>query len=342
MSRIAVERLARQQRRPGPDPGGPQFQAAELVRLATLAASSHNTQPWRFRIHQHAIHMVPDFTRRLPIVDPDDAHLLKSLGCAAENLVHAAAAQGFASQVVAADNGRSVNVELKRDHAMTSGPHYRALLLRQCNRQRYRGGTLPVAVLDRIQTAGTGPGVSTRLYVGDRIQEMFIDYLRAANQAQFGNPAWVGELMTWMRFNSAEEGKCRDGLASRVVGKPTLPRWLGQRLLPMLLDPDSQTRSDARAIRSAAAIAVIIAEGNSPLDWIRSGIMAQRLLLEAEFHDVRTAFLNQPIEAPGVSETFRGWLGVSGWPMLLIRLGRGDRAPYSLRRPVADVIDIGA
>ncbi|MCC5888212.1 MAG: hypothetical protein JJT88_17395 [Gammaproteobacteria bacterium] len=235
MSRIAVERLARQQRRPGPDPGEPRFQAAELLHLPTLAASSHNSQPWRFRIDDSAIRIVPDCTRRLPIVDPDDAHLLRSLGCAAENLVHAAAAQGFASQIIATD----------------------------------------------------------------------------------------------------------DGLASRVFGKPALPGWLGRRLLPNLLSPDSQTRRDAEAIRSASGIAVIIAQGNRALDWIRSGIVAQRLLLEAEFHDVRTALLNQPIEASGVNSTFRSWLGVSGWPMLLIRFGRAGRAPYSLRRPVADVIDVG-
>jgi len=221
MSRIAVDRLARQQRRPGPEPGEHSFQAAALIRLATLAASSHNTQPWRFRIDGEVIRIVPDLTRRLPIVDPDEAHLLRSLGCAAENLVHAAAAQGFASCIVPAAECRSLQVELIRDKGLTAGPYYRAL-------------------------------------------------------------------------------------------------------------------------RSASGIVVILAAGNTRLDWIRSGMAAQRLLLEAESHDVRTAFFNQAIEAPGVRDSFRSWLGVEGWPMLMIRLGRGPRAPYSLRRPVADVIDFGA
>ena len=67
----------------------------ELIRLATLAANSHNTQPWRFRVLENAIHITPDFSRRTPAVDPDDHHLYASLGCAAENLAIAAAAKGL-------------------------------------------------------------------------------------------------------------------------------------------------------------------------------------------------------------------------------------------------------
>jgi hypothetical protein len=64
----------------------------ELVRYATLAANSHNTQPWRFRIADRAIFALPDLTRRPASVDPDNHHLFASLGCATENLVQAAAA----------------------------------------------------------------------------------------------------------------------------------------------------------------------------------------------------------------------------------------------------------
>lgn len=66
----------------------------DLIRYATLAANGHNTQPWRFRPRERHIDIFPDFTRRTPVVDLDDHHLFASLGCAAENLAIAAAAQG--------------------------------------------------------------------------------------------------------------------------------------------------------------------------------------------------------------------------------------------------------
>lgn len=58
----------------------------ELVRYATLAANSHNTQPWRFRLSDGSILVLPDPGRRLPAVDPDDHHVFASLGCAIENI----------------------------------------------------------------------------------------------------------------------------------------------------------------------------------------------------------------------------------------------------------------
>ena len=71
----------------------------ELVRCATLAASSHNTQCWKFHIDattkERAISILPDLARRCPAVDPDDHHLFVSPGCAPENLIQAARAYGL-------------------------------------------------------------------------------------------------------------------------------------------------------------------------------------------------------------------------------------------------------
>src|SRR5579859_6334017 len=57
----------------------------DLVRYATLAPSSHNTQCWKFKLGDDHIAISPDYSRRCPAVDPDDHHLFVSLGCAAEN-----------------------------------------------------------------------------------------------------------------------------------------------------------------------------------------------------------------------------------------------------------------
>ena len=66
----------------------------DLIRYATLAPNGHNAQPWLFRVSENRIDILPDFSRRTPIVDPDDHHLFVSLGCATENLALASAARG--------------------------------------------------------------------------------------------------------------------------------------------------------------------------------------------------------------------------------------------------------
>jgi hypothetical protein len=50
---------------------------------ATMAASSHNTQPWRFEIGEDRIRILPDFTRRCSVVDPDDRRAILAVPSAA-------------------------------------------------------------------------------------------------------------------------------------------------------------------------------------------------------------------------------------------------------------------
>src|ERR1700688_1254672 len=97
--RHGYETLAAQIRRAKPLVGtGGAALSQELVRYATLAPSSHNTQCWKFELEDQAITILPDLSRRCPAVDPDDHHVYVSLGCAAENLIHAALACGLRAE----------------------------------------------------------------------------------------------------------------------------------------------------------------------------------------------------------------------------------------------------
>ena len=61
-----------------PVPAAPRPGPADLqrwVEAAVLAPSSHNTQPWRFRLRGGGIDPRADRTRALPVNDPGDREL---------------------------------------------------------------------------------------------------------------------------------------------------------------------------------------------------------------------------------------------------------------------------
>lgn len=91
------DEVARQRQLLSGDPG-----LKELVRIATLAANGHNTQPLKFRLAAQSVSILPDTSRRTKVVDPDNHHLFVSLGCATENLAIAGAALGRGSEVTIA------------------------------------------------------------------------------------------------------------------------------------------------------------------------------------------------------------------------------------------------
>src|SRR5581483_7259918 len=63
-----------------------QDQLRFLLQYAVLAPSSRNAQPWQFRITPEGIEVLPDLTRRLPVVDPFDREMWLGIGAAIANL----------------------------------------------------------------------------------------------------------------------------------------------------------------------------------------------------------------------------------------------------------------
>src|SRR5918994_1571443 len=68
-----------------------------LLNYAILAPSSHNTQPWLFKIKgDNIIELYADRTRGLPLVDPVDRALIISCGAALSHLLIAIRHFGYA------------------------------------------------------------------------------------------------------------------------------------------------------------------------------------------------------------------------------------------------------
>lgn len=310
----------------------------ELIRLAALAASSHNTQPWRFQSTDEAILIHPDSERRCPVVDADDAHLYRSLGCAAENLVHAASLQGLAADATYDEVLDAVVVRLIPAAGLEPSDLAAALTTRQCTRTSYDGRPLRPEHRAALLAAGNGPNVTCDIRTDAPDLEAIADLVEAGNRAQLGDDAFREELVSWLRFNPTAALRHRDGLAGRVNGQPPLPTPLGRLLAPIVIRTDTQVRLDRERIASSTGVACFAAPDDDRASWVAAGRCFERFALRADLLGVRTALINQPVEVPQLRPELATALGTSDRPQLLIRFGHAPYAPYSLRRPVDDII----
>ncbi|WP_181358856.1 Acg family FMN-binding oxidoreductase [Pseudothauera lacus] len=311
----------------------------ELVRYATLAPSSHNTQCWKFRLREDAVSILPDFQRRCPVVDPDDHHLFVSLGCAAENLIQAAAARGLhAEAAFTAAGDEALTIALTPARA-TASPLFEAIPLRQTTRAEFDGKALTSAELQLLEKAAAGTGVRVLLLTARSALEQVLDFVIAGNSAQMGEPAFVDELRDWIRFNGAHAARSGDGLFSGSSGNPSMPEWLGRRMFDLFFTAAAENDKYARQIRSAAGIAVFVSERDDKPSWIEAGRAFERFALQAAALGIRHAHLNQPVEVSSLRPAFAAALGLSGGrPDLVVRFGRGTQMPRSLRRPLEAVL----
>jgi nitroreductase len=310
----------------------------ELVRYATLAANSHNTQPWQFMLADNSITITPDFSRQTPSVDPDNHHLFVSLGAATENIVQAAPILGLVAEPqFSPDDGRIVI-------ALSAGPSGMPALAaaipnRQCTRSIYENRAVPPADLVAVAKAGAGSGLEVRLLTDrsaiDAVGALIID----GDTVQMTDAAYLDELKHWLRFSYADAFRSGDGLFSAASGNPVVPALIGRLLFPLVATASSENSSYLAQIASSAGLAIFISDQDDRAHWVAVGRAYQRFALQATALGIKHAFLNQAVEVAAVRARLMQHLSLGQRrPDLIVRFGYANEMPWSMRRPLTDVV----
>ena len=237
-----------------------------LVRYATMAASSHNTQPWKFKLEPGRISILPDFTRRCSAVDPDDHHLFASLGCALANLVEACSAAGLRSHIKYDETSSSLVVDLEAS-SISRSELFDAIPKRQCSRTMYDGSEVSARNLKLLEKTGSGNGVSVMLFTGHSNLSKIAEYVVEGNIAQMNDLEWIDELKFWIRFNGNHAVNTGDGLYVKSMGSPDAPKWMGNFILRFALTAENQNKKDLKNILSSSGVAVFVSDHENQAHW---------------------------------------------------------------------------
>ena len=218
-----------------------------LVRAAILAASPHNTQPWLFKVSDSAIELHIDTRRNVGALDPflREEHI--GIGCALENLLLAAAANGFTATTktipgklgpIPAEPKPQLlaRVELaagKREESEL----YRAIPHRHTNRAEYdtpRG--IPADFVDSLShLALNGADRKVFLFTGETERKKIVDASSAANAELYSDAAVQAGSEAWVRLKWSEVQKYRDGLTIDAFGLPPIATAAAKMMTPGML-----------------------------------------------------------------------------------------------------------
>lgn len=310
-----------------------------LVAAATLAPSSHNTQPWRFRLRPTHVELHADRTRALPVTDPDDRELLISCGAALFGLRVAAAHAGLHAEV------REVHAAGDPDHLadllvapgrrpdrlrQDEGGLYQQLARRRTVRRRFDRRPVPEMVLESLRRAAAREGAWLEPIVGADARRELAALVSLGDSIQWDDARWRRELAQWM--HPRRRG---DGL---VVPELALP--IAQAVVRTFDMGDGVGAQDQQLAEGSPVLAVLGTAGDATADRLRAGQALHRVLLLACAHGLQASYLNQPVQVPALRERLRGLLQETSMPQLVLRLGfPTGGVPPTPRRPVAEVID---
>ena len=311
-------------------------QIQDLLRAAVLAPSSHNTQPWMFRVSGSRISLLADGTRALPANDPDDRELTISCGCALFNLRVAAASAGLGTTVDTIPDDEEDNllavVDLGDVRPQSQEKSLEpAIAVRRTYRKQFEAKPVPESVLVRLSEAAQEEGAWLRVIAVDRVKEAVARLIAEGDAAQWANPPWRRELAAWMHPRRKGDGLTVPGLVAPVTRAVVSTFDMGNRI----------GAKDSQLARESPVLVVLGTQGDDREDWLRAGQALQRLLLTACVDGLQASFLNQPIQVSSLRPRLQQVIESAGFPQILLRLGYPTKKlPPAPRRQLDDMIEI--
>lgn len=310
--------------------------ALKLIGTAVMAPSSHNTQPWLFRIRGDRIGLIADRTRALPANDPHDRELTISCACALFNLRVAAAQAQLAASLHSPTPSADPDCLAVLELTPTAPPDavlatlYDAVATRRTYRKTFATQPVTTETLATLAEAARLEGAWLHVLASDVERRQAVELIAEGDEMQWGDPAWRRELASWMHPRRDGDGLALPGLAvplaQAVVRTFDMGHGVGAR--------------DLQLADASPVLAVIGTAGDTPADWMVAGQAMQRLLLTACLHGLQASFLNQPIEVAPLRSRLRQLTGQAGFPQILLRLGYPDGdVPAAPRRPLDAVIE---
>lgn len=312
-----------------------------LVNYAVLAPSSHNTQPWLFRVRDGDLDIFADRTRALPVVDPDDRALVISCGASLYTLRVAIRHFGFTDHVTRfpdpsqPDLLARVTLGPARSPTADDDRRFQAIPRRRSNRQPFESRPVPDTVIASLEEAAAGEGACFGVAVGDDTRSAVADLIAAGDRIQASSKAFRRELSAWIHHNRT---RSRDGMPGYAHGMGDLMSVLGPFVVRTFDWGDGQAAKDRQLAAGSPVLAVIGTPADDPPAWLAAGQALAAVLLTACTEGVSASFLNQPIEVPELRPQLRDRIAQAGYPQLLLRMGYGPETRATPRRVVDDVL----
>jgi nitroreductase len=317
------------------------FPDAETVRaalsLTIRAPSVHNSQPWRWRVGPHSLHLYADLDRHLPNTDPDRRDLMLSCGAALNHCVIALAALGWQSKVHRFSNPSDphhlASIELQRRTPTELDVTLAAAIpRRRTDRRHFSSWPVPPGDIALMAARAARAGVKL-LRVEDVTGLKGVVAQAASEHANDGE--YLSELAAWSGRHAAFAGV---PARSTPAPDPTAELPGRQFVATTLAEPPETTAADDNA-----DVLALGTRDDDELARLRAGEATSLVLLTATALGLASCPITEPLEIAETREGVRADIfDHNEFPQMLLRIGwapvNADPLPSTPRWPLADTV----
>jgi len=317
------------------------FPDTETVRaalyMAIRAPSVHNSQPWRWRVGPHSLHLYTDLERHLPNTDPDRRDLMLSCGAALNHCVIALAALGWQSKIHRFPNPSDVqhlaSIELqRRTPAELDVSLAAAIPRRRTDRRYFRSWPVPPGDIAVMAARAARAGVKVL-----RVEDVtgLKGIVAQAARKHTNDSEYLGELAAWSGRHAAFAG-----VPARSTPAPDPRAEMPGRQFAgtALAQPPETTAADDNA-----EVLALGTRDDDELARLRAGEATSLVLLTATALGLASCPITEPLEIAETRESVRADIfDHNEFPQMLLRVGwapvNADPLPSTPRWPLPNTV----
>ncbi len=310
-----------------------------VLALATRAPSVHNSQPWRWRVGAHSLHLYADPSMHLPGIDPDRRDLMLSCGASLHHCVVALAAMGWQAKVHRFPNPAEPNhlaaIEVSRQPASELDVTLAAAIpRRRTDRRHYSAWSVPAADIGLMGARAARAGVMLRQVESlPKLQRIVAE----AVSAHANDQEYLSELTAWSgRYASVA------GVPARNIPPSDPTAAIPGRLFAgaALAQPEDTSADDENAV-----VLALGTKDDSELSRLRAGEATSLVLLTATALGLASCPVTEPLEVSDTRAAVQeDVFGGSGYAQMLLRVGwapvNAEPLPSTPRRPLDEVVEL--
>jgi hypothetical protein len=315
----------------------------QILFLASLAPSGHNTQPW-FVKYIEPFHWIigNDKSRWLPAVDPTQRETILSIGAFLQNLEYAASNLGYNCQfnILASTNQDENIVDVK----LTKKTGIIKYDIEQIKHRRTIRSNYLSDVLTKEDSAYLINGETDFIHYIPNTEKEHVwlnEQTIEANRIQAYRDAAQSELANWIRFSSKDAEKNMDGLTLAGMEIEGIPAWYlrnfyGKNDVMKKSFREQSIDKVVKQVSKSAGWLVITSKDNSVATLLETGKRLQRLWLKLRDKNIAIHPMTQIIEEASTNQILNKSIGISEPVQFILRTGyiKNYQEPVTLRRSI--------
>lgn len=317
--------------------GGIEDKIKFLLNFAVLAPSSHNTEPWKFKIQGNELELSADFSRHLPESDKNKRMIYISLGCAVANTLIAANYFGLKYEVNYLENrAKIIFVSEVANRARTDAHLFKAIKNRRTNRFFYKNIPVASEVSDEFKNLNNFQEIKIDLVADKETKQKIAEIMGEGMKRIMSQKPFRRELADWLRTNLTL--KC-DGMPGNGHRMNLFTSIIAPHILRNIDVSDVEKDKAIKRVLNFPALGVISSKEDNAINFIHAGEILERLSLAIKSRMMDIAIMVAIIEDPESRAKLQTALKSEFLPQMFFGFGFAEHpAPKSPRRKLNDFL----